>query len=322
MQDVCLFAHFDQDDKVDDYVLGYLAQLRESNFSIVFISTSRLSAAETARLRDTCCDVILRENAGLDFASWSAGFAKHASAIGGRLLLANDSVYGPIGSLKTALERLTLNHADFYGMVESVEIAPHLQSWFVLLEPWVVRSAAFSAILAQPFAGMTRKQIVLNGEVDLSRRLMQAGFHYQALHRNDRIGLPGRHDANAMLLFWRELLLEEGIPFLKIELLRDNPIGVEDAATILQSVERIDPAICDLISLHLARTGGADKPSHRERSAVAQYRYRLMRRYDQNRREKRHTAAALTRLQLEILAFPVAAWRRLRSLLAPDHGDA
>ncbi|HTV30272.1 MAG TPA: hypothetical protein VMF32_21150, partial [Xanthobacteraceae bacterium] len=99
MQDVCLFAHFDKDDRIDDYVLRYLAQLRELNFSIVFISTSRLPAAETARLQGTCCDVILRDNAGLDFASWSVGFAKHAAAIGGRLLLANDSVYGPVGSL-------------------------------------------------------------------------------------------------------------------------------------------------------------------------------------------------------------------------------
>jgi lipopolysaccharide biosynthesis protein len=322
MQDVCLFAHFDKDDRVDDYVLSYLARLRESNFSIVFISASRLPAAETARLQAVCCDVILRENAGLDFASWSAGFAKHASAIGGRLLLANDSVYGPIGNLNTALERLTRVPADFYGMVESVEVAPHLQSWFVLLESWVVRHAAFRAILAQPFAAMTRKQIILNGEVGLSLRLMQAGFHYRALHRHDLGGLPRRHDANAMLLFWRELLLEEGVPFLKIELLRDNPIGVEDAATILQSVQRIDPAICDLISAHLARTASADKPRYRQRSAVAQYRYRLMRRYEQNRREKRWIAAALARLQLEILAVPVAAWRRLRGLLATDGSNA
>ena len=52
MQDVCLFAHFDKDDRLDDYVLRYLAKLKELNFAIVLISTSRL-----ARHRD-------REGAG------------------------------------------------------------------------------------------------------------------------------------------------------------------------------------------------------------------------------------------------------------------
>ena len=107
MEDVCLFAHFDKDDRLDDYVLRYLATLKELNFAIILISTSHLAAADIARAQLLCDDIIFRENTGLDFASWSAGFAKHGSSIRGRLLLANDSVYGPIGSLKSSLDRLT-----------------------------------------------------------------------------------------------------------------------------------------------------------------------------------------------------------------------
>ena len=100
MQDVCLFAHFDKDDRLDDYVLRYLAKLNELNFAIVLISASRLAPAEIAKTQGLCDDVMVRGNGGgLDFASWSAGFAKHGDAIGGRLLLANDSVYGPLGDL-------------------------------------------------------------------------------------------------------------------------------------------------------------------------------------------------------------------------------
>jgi rhamnosyltransferase len=89
MHDVCLFAHFDQDDKIDDHVLWYLRNISDLNFSVVFISSARLGSSDVERLRRYCCDVILRENTGLDFGSWSAGFAKHGPAIGGRLLLAN-----------------------------------------------------------------------------------------------------------------------------------------------------------------------------------------------------------------------------------------
>jgi lipopolysaccharide biosynthesis protein len=310
MHDVCLFAHFDQDDKIDDYVLWYLRNIIDLNFSIVFISTARLNSSDVGRLGAYCCDVILRENGGLDFGSWSAGFAKHGSAIDGRLLLANDSVYGPIGSLAAAVGRLTCKRADFYGLVESVEIEPHVQSWFLLFEPWVVRNAEFGAILAQPFSAMTRRQIVRYGEVGLSRRLTKAGFRYEALHRNDGAGLPRRYDVNHMLVFWRELLLAEGIPFLKIELLRDNPLRGENATSILQAVERIDPSFCALIKSHLART-----TARPQRSPLARSRYAMIRRRYDLKRENRWTIGALNLIELEVLTVVVRAGRIVRRLL-------
>jgi lipopolysaccharide biosynthesis protein len=323
MQDVCLFAHFDKDDKIDDYVLRYLAQLRELGFSIVFISTSNLSAAETARLQGVCCDVILRDNAGLDFASWTAGFAKHASAIGGRLLLANDSVYGPIGSLNAALERLTRVPADFYGMVESIEVAPHLQSWFLLFEPWVFGHPTFTSILAQPFSAMTKRQIIENGEVALSCRLTEAGFRYGALCLANRKVISARHPpSNPTQILWRELLFDFGVPFLKVELLRNNPIGVEDATTILQSVRQIDPAICDLISSHLARTAGASKSTYSWRSRGARYRVQLVREYYGHRGKGRTLAAAWTVLKLDALTLLATVVRKIRRLFGLSRGRA
>jgi lipopolysaccharide biosynthesis protein len=242
VQDVCLFAHFDKDDKVDDYVLWY-------------ISTSRLAATDVERLGGICSDVILRENAGLDFGSWSEGLAKHVSDIHGRLLLANDSVYGPIGNLPGMLDRLTSRPADFYGPIESNEIASHVPSWFLLFEPWVVHHPAFREVMAQPFHTMTKTQIIQHGEIMLSRRLIQAGFHYQAVYMIDRAGIIARLvPFNSMQLLWRELLFDEGIPFLKIELLRDNPLGVEDPSEILRAIEPLDPRLCRVIKSHLARS--------------------------------------------------------------------
>src|SRR4051794_30873889 len=102
MADLCLFAHFDKDAFVDDYVLHYLAALKDLSFSIVFITTSPLSADEQAKLAGLCNDVILRSNAGLDFASWAVGLQRYADTLDGRLLLVNDSVYAPVGDLPRA----------------------------------------------------------------------------------------------------------------------------------------------------------------------------------------------------------------------------
>lgn len=255
--DVCLFAHFDPADVVDEWVFYYLARLQELSFSIVFISTSPICDADLARLRTHCCDVIVRENRGLDFASWAAAFQKHEQFISGRLLLANSSVYGPVHDLGTALSKLTSKPADFYGFVESIDVSAHLQSWFLLFEPHVARGAVLKEILSQPFTHMPKDQIILEGEVALSTRLTAAGLRYQALYQASRGGWAERvFGANPMHLFWREMITIEGIPFLKVALLRDNPLGLKDCADAGEVVGTRDPALWKLIVSHQARIAG------------------------------------------------------------------
>jgi lipopolysaccharide biosynthesis protein len=274
MKDVCLFAHYDKDDRVDDYVLWYLRNIGDLSFSIVFISTARLNSSDVARLRALCCDVILRENTGLDFGSWSAGFAKYGADINGRLLLANDSVYGPIGSLAAAINRLTSERADFYGLVESVEVAPHLQSWFLLFEPWVLKNAKFRAIFAQPFSAMTKKQIIARAEISILRQLTNAGFHYRALYEIRKAGLAARcFSASPMLFLWRELLCDVNVPFVKVRLITDNPPGVENARTIIQVVKQIDPKVSLMMKSHVRRMTDGRLPDKPRGSAL----WKLMR---------------------------------------------
>jgi lipopolysaccharide biosynthesis protein len=311
---MCLFAHFDKNDKVDEYVFGYLSKIRALNFSIVFISASRLSAPDIDRLYVDCCDVILRENAGLDFASWSAGIAKHRDSITGRLLLVNDSVYGPIGSLQSAVDRLTSRPADYYGMVESIEIAPHIQSWFLLLEPWIARHAVFQEIMAQPFVAMTKSEIILNGEVALSRRLNDVGFEYKALYMPTRAGLmASRCQAHPMHLLWRELLFDAGVPFLKVDLLRDNPLFLTDTENFLCEISPLDSRLVELIRSHL------ENSSHKESNLAARVtlrtrwrvrsQYAMMRRGYKARRQGRRVAEASNFAKWHLLLMILGVWR-------------
>lgn len=323
MQDVCLFAHFDRDDRVADYVLGYLRKIKELQFSIVFISTAKLPRIETERLRVDCSDVILRENSGLDFGSWSAGFAKHQAEINGRLLLANDSVYGPIGSLGAALDRLTTAPADFYGFVESIERTPHLQSWFLLFESQIVQSREFKSILSQPFYAMTKKEIIVNGELGLFQRLVNAGFNHNALYLTGRSGLAARFfPFNPTQVLWRELLISDEIPFLKIELLRDNPMNLEDQEVILSLVKLVDPSMYHPIKNHLARS--IPHSTRRVRLSTLERRARqlridLIRKGYQLSRENRRLAEIWNFCKLSSISMMFSTWRMLRSARRLGH---
>jgi len=318
MQNICFFAHYDQDDRVDEYVLRYLQKIKDLKFDIVFVSTSRLGQTDVHGLHAHCLDVIVRENIGLDFASWSAGIAKHQDAITGRMLLANDSVYGPFGDLTSVVERLTSQPADFYGMVESIEIAPHLQSWFLLFEPWVARNPVLQEIMAQPFSSMTKPQIITNGEVAISRRLSDASFKYKGLYMPTRSGLiASRFAANPMHLLWRELLFDLGVPFLKVDLLRDNPKYAGDATTVLAEVEPLNPTLSALIRSHLARIQRkklAHRPTRRSRWAV-RAQYAMLRQGYLLRQQNKRTAEVWTFLKLAAFTATLRAWSFRRRLI-------
>jgi len=249
MADLCLFAHFDKDAVVDDYVLHYLAALKGLSFSIVFISTSPLSSDEQAKLAGLCHDVILRPNTGLDFASWALGLQQHADALDGRLLLVNDSVYAPVGDLARAFTRLTAERADFYGMVESLAVAPHLQSWFLLFENHVVRSPAFRETFARRFEDMTKDDVIEAGELGLSAALSAAGFRCTALYRPKDAGRLARtYPFNPPHYLWQQLI-DDGLPFLKIELVRDRL----DDAEVEHIVGTRDRALARFILAHQQR---------------------------------------------------------------------
>ena len=51
MKRVCIFAHYDRDDIVDDYVIYYLKALQKICATIIFVSDCNLSKEEIKKIR-------------------------------------------------------------------------------------------------------------------------------------------------------------------------------------------------------------------------------------------------------------------------------
>ena len=253
LKDVCFFAHYDKDDIVDPYVFRYLKELQRLGLSIVFVTPSKISDSDEAQVRNFCIDVIRRENGGLDFGSWSDAFKKYRGRFTGRLLLANDTVYGPLTDLNTLFQRLTKEKADFYGLIESRQIANHLQSWFLLFEPWVAASDELSGILGQDFVSMTKADVIKYGEVGLTQRLTRAGFTYKALVSFDDKHPLARLDFNPMHILLMEFLRGDMLPFAKIGIIRDW-LTKQETQTYLDFVAEKAPDWFPLIEAHIKRS--------------------------------------------------------------------
>jgi lipopolysaccharide biosynthesis protein len=246
---VCLFAHYDRDGLIEEYVVYHLACLRRAGVIPLFISTApELPAEQLRKIDPYCAAVLLRENLGIDFGSWRTGLLAWPEVwTAESLIFANDSVYGPIGDLQAALDRMARTDCDFWGVTESLQLQPHYQSYFWFFRRSSLQSAAFHDFCDSIFLLRDKDEIIRTYEVGMLQRLRRRGLRGAALVPA-AAGQTAKE--NPTLHRWRQILAA-GAPYLKVQLLRDNPHHqpIADWPQVVQA-RGYDP---DLITRHLQR---------------------------------------------------------------------
>ena len=258
MRRFCLFSHFDRDNAIADHVLVYLRALYANGYEIKCVSTAALGRQAVQRLRDCGVDVALRRNTGFDFGSWQhAWLDDPAIAEADEILLANDSVYGPITPLQSVLETARALGGDVVGMTDSYDIAWHLQSYFLLVQSKRAIQELLPQLFSRDFASMSKRELIESTEVGLGQLMRTQGYTAHALYPM-RILDEGEYvrPRNPTHAYWRKLL-ELGYPFIKVELLRDNPTraDVRHWERLVKAAGTFDPA---MIKKHLERVGTDD----------------------------------------------------------------
>lgn len=271
---VVVFCHFDRHGQIRDHTRDYVDALRAEAFDVVFVSNAgRLAAADLAWLRGRAARIVLRRNVGYDFAAWRDGMRVCGLPRGETacLLLANDSVYGPLRPLAGLLERMDFAAADVWSATDSWQHRYHLQSYFLAFGPAAMHSAAFGAFWRSVRDVRSKWWVVTRYEIGLTAALLAAGLRCRAVWPYDALIRALRRDAaddaaahraapsgaganrdpyvdplaragqghrtrvlhaaarripvNPTADLW-DVLIRQGMPFLKRELLRSNPSRV------------------------------------------------------------------------------------------------
>ncbi|MFV0495914.1 rhamnan synthesis F family protein [Mycobacterium sp.] len=233
-----LFAHFDPQGIVDPYVVYYLKALHKLGATIIFVSGSpSLTPESVAPIRELCAGVYTRETLSLDFGSWHLAWAIMADRGWSleqfdRMVIANDSVYGPLFPLEEMWD--SFHGADMYGAIESREQVSHLQSFFLA---WDLneRSRAFLNDFWNDFHYVVDKQALIRRyEIGLTRRARRAGLSTKAYISTAAImetyARSPEHQwatrfsetTNNTLYYWDGLIEHLRFPFLKTILPRLN----------------------------------------------------------------------------------------------------
>jgi hypothetical protein len=258
---------------------------------VLVSNAKKLRKDAMAALQEVCAGIIVRRNIGYDFGAWAdavdfLGLPRDDTQ---EVIFANDSVFGPLTPLGDVLRRLNYAKADIWGLTESWQLRYHLQSYFMAFGPAALRAPVFKkfwrgvrpvpvkAYIVKAYEiGVTQAMVkgglrcaalwpyeTLLGKVDLAsfEALIEASEtnagkldpfvrnrREQALQLRDAIA--SRVALNPTSDLWRQLLLA-GFPFIKRELLRDNPTRVKDVSDWVELVRETlaadpEPILIDL----------------------------------------------------------------------------
>lgn len=262
---LCVLAHFDRDGVIDDYVVHYLQALDALGCETVLVSTAeKLDDANIEKILPFCSRYIVKRNIGYDFASWRTGLNAIGDLSGyDRVIIANDSVYGPLQDLAGVFAAMAARKVSFWGITDSLKYGRHLQSYFLVFEGAVAGSSVFREFWRKLPDYRHKYAVIIQAEVGLTRKLAAAGFDFAAYCPVEEVQQSVQQEAGLAATLrdprispthrgWKSLL-QAGCPFLKIQLLRDNPMHVPDSDTweaVLAEVSEYDPR---LIKKHLAR---------------------------------------------------------------------
>ncbi len=221
--DVCLFVGLlNKSGTFSPHALRYMQALRSAGLRIfaLGVATGDVSGAIDPGV-DTCDAFAARENSGYDFALWAAALRKYPDLWDANsLLMANDSVFVAEDRLPRTIDELNRSVFDVTGLTGCEMENFHLQSFFIRLNRTALENPAVRKFWDQVVSWKDKFRIISAYEVAMTAKYESAGLRCGALFDPDRT-LGGRR-VNTSINLWREIL-EQGHPFVKIQLLRDNP---------------------------------------------------------------------------------------------------
>ncbi|TAK79439.1 MAG: hypothetical protein EPO11_00060 [Gammaproteobacteria bacterium] len=255
---LCIFSHFDMHNRIDDYVIYYLTELARCGCEIIFVTTSAaLSLEERQKIASLCSKIIIKGNRGRDFGAFKCGIDEITDfSHYEKIILANDSVYGPFFDLTNVIHYGDQHGLDMWGATDSLEHRYHVQSYLVVFAKTLIQSPSFKQFWQQVYELGSRENIIQRYEIGMSSFFLKQGFklgaycNYATL-RHD-LGLKSR-PVNSTHYLWDVLITHYRHSFIKRELLALNPakINISNWKQLLQQYTQFD---IHMISNHLNRT--------------------------------------------------------------------
>lgn len=247
---ICLFAGFDKNGEIADYVIYYLKALSKIA-DVYYWGDFEASNKEKAKIEPYCQAVYCARHGKYDFGSWQEliqkiGREKIESY--DEMILANDSCYGPLVDLSEIFQEMDQKKCDFWGLSSAYKNHIHLQSYFIVLKQPVLKSDVIYNFFNSVKPEANYSSVCAKYEDRFTYILSKAGFHFCSyIKYSETDNHPYRDIMSA--------ISNRHFPFLKVKFflgdIRDQS-GVDDWRKII--TKKTDYPV-EIIEKDLTRRG-------------------------------------------------------------------
>lgn len=175
-------------DGIPEFTYRFLEEVSGSENNLIVVANSALGDLDRGRLLSQAHVVIERENIGRDFGAYKDGvlFVLETYPVAERVVLANDSVFYFQEGLSELVQRLS-GPEELIGANESYEYARHVQSFLLSFGKHAIRSRPFRKFWQGYRPLDSRQWAIMNGELALTRAMIQDGFEPHILFTPDAL---------------------------------------------------------------------------------------------------------------------------------------
>jgi len=256
-KEVCLFVTYVPGDHLLPGAVAMIQALAASGLTVLVccaVNDMQLSTDHTGL--DGAAAVLKRRNGGYDFAVWAAVLAEMPEIwTAKRVVFINDSILGPLQGLDDLVGRIRASTADFVALTESYDIQHHSQSYFFVLQKDALSAFEIRNFWRRVRVEDTKIDVIRKYEVsllqyvrDVARLDAEILFSFEFLF--PEVDSAPLHKLNPTHHLW-EHLVHCGFPFVKAELLNENPLGLNIAHW--QPLVALHGGDVDMFKAHLAK---------------------------------------------------------------------
>ncbi len=226
---LAVFACYDRQGIIDDYIPYLLNDLKENLSRLVIVVNGELTGEGRQKLEALTPYITRRENSGFDAGAWKYALTDYLGwdevAQYDELLLLNDTFFGPFYPFSRVFEKMAERNVDFWGLTrhgrrkdDPFHTNPygywpeHIQSYFTVIRRKMHASAAFKEYWERLPAFSTFREAVGMHETVFSRHFAGLGFTWDAFISN---GDKDRETAYSPYGFNASEILEQGFPVIK-----------------------------------------------------------------------------------------------------------
>ncbi|MEI0566363.1 rhamnan synthesis F family protein [Brachyspira pulli] len=224
MKRLVVFAGYDKDNIIDDYVIYYIKELKKIA-DIIYVSDCNMLDNELQKISDYCLHIINGRHEEYDFGSYKRGYlyAKENNLLNNYdyLILCNDSCYGPLFNFQEIVKNMENKNTDVWGMfycLQDKENDEHLQSYFLAIKSKVYLSEYFDNFLSSVKKEKDKWEVVRKYEIGLGILLKKENVSISYLLNSN---IKYKEEDNNVPFFNATKAIQCGFPFLKILVLRE-----------------------------------------------------------------------------------------------------